>query len=147
MLRFVEITIIATGTDLGMLPSTTYLFGQTSVQREQALVAVDDDCELKLWDQYGDTKKIPRFSQLFPLNYCTFFCNRIDCQARRDDNKEERDTDKYNRSVEPSAMLVVAVPMSCFWCRSVLDNGHCTHTGQCRRNYRVKGGFMAPQKK
>ena len=35
-------------------PSTEYPFSQTFVQHEHALVTVDGDCKIALWDQYGD---------------------------------------------------------------------------------------------
>ena len=35
-------------------PSDEYPFGQTFVQHEHALVTVDGNCKIALWDQYGD---------------------------------------------------------------------------------------------
>ena len=35
-------------------PSIEYPFSQTFVQHEHALVTVDGDCKIALWDQYGD---------------------------------------------------------------------------------------------
>lgn len=38
-------------------PIIDYPFSQTFYQHEDALIAVDDDCKLVTWDQYGDDKE------------------------------------------------------------------------------------------
>lgn len=56
-LRYVEIVNTTSGTDLFLSPSTEYPFSQTFLQHEHALVTVDDDCKMVLWDQYGDNEE------------------------------------------------------------------------------------------
>lgn len=53
-IRYVETVSTTDGTTLGLPASDAYPFAQTFEQHEHAIVTVDDDCKLILWDQYGD---------------------------------------------------------------------------------------------
>jgi len=54
-IRYEEIVTTASGYPLILdSPSTEYPFSQTFVQHEHALVTVEGDCKISLWDQYGD---------------------------------------------------------------------------------------------
>lgn len=55
--RYVERVALTSGESMGLPPSNEYPFGQEFVQHEHALVTVDDDCRIVLWDQYGDNKE------------------------------------------------------------------------------------------
>lgn len=52
--RYVEDVTFTDGSDFGLPASTEYPFGLNVLQYEHALVTVDDDCKIILWDQYGD---------------------------------------------------------------------------------------------
>lgn len=55
--RYIETVITTDGSDLFLDPSDTYPFSQAFDQHEHALVTVDDDCRIVMWDQYGDNKE------------------------------------------------------------------------------------------
>jgi hypothetical protein len=55
--RYVEKVTFTDGSAFGLPPSTEYPFGQVYLQHEHALVTVDNDCRMILWDQYGDNKE------------------------------------------------------------------------------------------
>jgi hypothetical protein len=56
-IRYVETVVFTDGTSLGLLPSSEYPFAQVYTQYEHALVTVDDECKMIIWDQYGDNKE------------------------------------------------------------------------------------------
>ena len=56
-LRYVETVTVTDGSSLGLPPSNDYPFGQIFVQHEHALVTVDNECRMILWDQYGNNKE------------------------------------------------------------------------------------------
>ena len=56
-IRYVEKVTITEGSFLLSEPRTEYPFGQVFYQHEHALVTVDNDCRVILWDQYGDNKE------------------------------------------------------------------------------------------
>lgn len=56
-IRYVEKVVFTNGTEFGLPPSNEYPFGSTFFQYEHALVTVDKDCKMVLWDQYGDNKE------------------------------------------------------------------------------------------
>mmetsp|Transcript_18394 Transcript_18394/g.34137 ORF Transcript_18394/g.34137 Transcript_18394/m.34137 type:complete len:246 (-) Transcript_18394:370-1107(-) len=56
-IRYVEVVNFTTGVEFGLPSSTEYPFGQSFVQHEHALVTVDNDCKMTLWDQYGDNEE------------------------------------------------------------------------------------------
>jgi len=56
-LRYVETVTSTDGSSFGLPPSNDYPFGQIFLQHEHALVTVDDECRMILWDQYGDNKE------------------------------------------------------------------------------------------
>lgn len=55
--RYVETVKTTDGSNLGFPARNAYPFGQTFIQYEHALVTVDDDCKMVLWDQYGDNQE------------------------------------------------------------------------------------------
>lgn len=56
-IRYVEIVTTTDGSVFGLPPSSDYPFDQEFLQHEHALVTVDDECKMVLWDQYGDNKE------------------------------------------------------------------------------------------
>jgi len=56
-IRYIEKVVMTDGSDYGFPPLDTYPFGAVIYQYEHALVTVDDDCRMTLWDQYGDNKE------------------------------------------------------------------------------------------
>lgn len=56
-LRYIETLVTTNGEDFGRPASNLYPFSQTFIQHEHALVTVDNDCKITLWDQYGDNKE------------------------------------------------------------------------------------------
>jgi len=56
-LRYVEVVNTTNGVQLSLPPCSEYPYGQTFYQHEHALVTVDDDCKMTLWDQYGDNRE------------------------------------------------------------------------------------------
>jgi len=56
-IRYVEVVTTTDGTGLFLDPSDVYPFSQTFYQHEHALVTVDKDCKMVLWDQTGDNKE------------------------------------------------------------------------------------------
>jgi len=56
-IRYVEKVITTDGTSLFLQPSYTAPFNQTFYQHEHAIVTVDEDCKMVLWDQTGDNKE------------------------------------------------------------------------------------------
>lgn len=69
-IRYVEKVIFTNGTDLGLPASNEYPFGQEFIQHEHALVTVDDDCKMILWDQYGDNKEQKDVDEFVPIVLC-----------------------------------------------------------------------------
>jgi len=53
-IRYIEGVQFTDGTVFGLPASDEYPFNTSYVQHEHALVTVDDDCKMLLWDQYGD---------------------------------------------------------------------------------------------
>jgi len=53
-IRYIENVVFTDGTTLGLPQSTDYPFGAIFFQHEDALVTVDDECKIVMWDQYGD---------------------------------------------------------------------------------------------
>ncbi|MEM1010126.1 MAG: hypothetical protein AAGJ35_14110 [Myxococcota bacterium] len=53
---YVETVTSTNGENLFLPYLEDYPFSQTLDQHEHALVEVDDDCKIVLWDQYGDNK-------------------------------------------------------------------------------------------
>ncbi len=53
-IRYVKGVQFTDGTAFGLPASDEYPFNTSYVQHEHALVTVDDDCKVLLWDQYGD---------------------------------------------------------------------------------------------
>lgn len=56
-IRYVQTVVTDDGSSYGLPSSTEYPFGVTFYQHEHAIIDVDDDCKLLLWDQYGDDKE------------------------------------------------------------------------------------------
>lgn len=56
-IRYVEIVTTTNGSNLFLDESAVYPFSQTFDQHEWALVTVDDDCKMIMWDQYGDNQE------------------------------------------------------------------------------------------
>jgi hypothetical protein len=56
-LRYVETVTMATGAEFGLEPCDESPWGETYLQYEHALVTVNDDCQMVLWDQYGDNEE------------------------------------------------------------------------------------------
>lgn len=56
-IRYIETVTMTDGSAFGLPPSTEYPFGQVYWQHEHALVTVDDECKMILWDQYGDNEE------------------------------------------------------------------------------------------
>ncbi|EJK68187.1 hypothetical protein THAOC_10656 [Thalassiosira oceanica] len=53
-LRYTETVTTTDGSDLGLPASNDFPWNQTFVQNEEALITVDDNCKMRLWDQHGD---------------------------------------------------------------------------------------------
>ncbi len=53
-IRYIEKVTFTDGSAYGLPPSTEYPWSFKADQHEHALVTVDDDCKMVLWDQYGD---------------------------------------------------------------------------------------------
>ncbi len=53
-IRYIEKVTFTDGTAFGLPPSSEYPWSAKMDQHEHALVTVDDDCKMVLWDQYGD---------------------------------------------------------------------------------------------
>eukprot|EP00547_Thalassionema_nitzschioides_P000641 CAMPEP_0194213174 /NCGR_PEP_ID=MMETSP0156-20130528/13558_1 /TAXON_ID=33649 /ORGANISM="Thalassionema nitzschioides, Strain L26-B" /LENGTH=220 /DNA_ID=CAMNT_0038941145 /DNA_START=84 /DNA_END=746 /DNA_ORIENTATION=+ len=56
-IRYVEIVTTTNGSTLFLDPSNVFPFSQTFYQHEHALVTVDENCKMILWDQTGDNKE------------------------------------------------------------------------------------------
>lgn len=56
-IRYIENINMSDGSNFGLSPSKIYPFSARFKQYEHALVTVDDDCKIILWDQYGDNKE------------------------------------------------------------------------------------------
>lgn len=56
-IRYIETVTTTSGSNLFLDESTDYPFSQSFKQYEWALVTVDDDCKMILWDQYGDNQE------------------------------------------------------------------------------------------
>jgi len=59
-IRYVETVTTTDGANLGFTkapPSFEYPYSQVFIQHEHALVEVDNDCRIVMWDQYGDNKE------------------------------------------------------------------------------------------
>ena len=56
--RYIENVTTSDGLNLGQpSASTEYPFSVTLSQHEHAIVEVDDDCKIRVWDQYGDDQE------------------------------------------------------------------------------------------
>ena len=51
---YVEEVVTTDGANFGLPASSEYPFGVTVLQHEHALIDVDDDCKILVWDQYGN---------------------------------------------------------------------------------------------
>mmetsp|Transcript_14180 Transcript_14180/g.21640 ORF Transcript_14180/g.21640 Transcript_14180/m.21640 type:complete len:230 (+) Transcript_14180:183-872(+) len=56
-IRYVETVTTTDGSSLFLKPSNEFPFSQTFFQHEHALVTVDENCKMVLWDQTGDNKE------------------------------------------------------------------------------------------
>lgn len=56
-LRYVEVVNLTTGVEFGFEACHEYPWGQSYLQHEHAIVTVNDDCQMILWDQYGDNQE------------------------------------------------------------------------------------------
>lgn len=56
-IRYIETVTVTDGSSLGLPPSSEYPFSAQIIQHEWALVTVNDECEMTLWDQYGDNQE------------------------------------------------------------------------------------------
>lgn len=56
-LRYVEVVNMTTGVEFGFDACNEYPWGQSYLQHEHAIVTVNDDCQMILWDQYGDNQE------------------------------------------------------------------------------------------
>jgi len=56
-IRYIEKVTTTDGTSLFLQPSYTTPYNQTYYQHEHAIVTVDEDCKMILWDQTGDNKE------------------------------------------------------------------------------------------
>ena len=57
-IRYKETVVMTNGTSLGLPEAKTeHPYNATFYQYEHALVTVDDDCKMDLWDQYGDNEE------------------------------------------------------------------------------------------
>lgn len=56
--RYIRTTITSDGAALGLPPSASYPFSETFIQHEHALVTVDDDCKVLVWDAYGGSQEL-----------------------------------------------------------------------------------------
>jgi len=56
-IRYIEKVTTTNGTSLFLEPSYTAPFNQTLYQHEHAIVTVDENCKMILWDQTGDNKE------------------------------------------------------------------------------------------
>lgn len=52
--RYIEMVEFTDGTNYGFPKSSEYPWSYSFKQHEHAIVTVDDDCKIVLWDQYGD---------------------------------------------------------------------------------------------
>lgn len=56
-IRYLESVTTTDGSTLFLTPSDVFPFSQTFYQHEHALVTVDKNCKMILWDQTGDNKE------------------------------------------------------------------------------------------
>jgi len=56
-IRYVEDVSFTDGSNFGLPASAEYPWSSKFLQYEHALVTVDDDCKMILWDQYGDNEE------------------------------------------------------------------------------------------
>jgi hypothetical protein len=56
-IRYVKDVTSTDGSNFGLPASAEYPWSSTILQYEHAIVTVDDDCKMILWDQYGDNEE------------------------------------------------------------------------------------------
>ena len=88
--RYVEKVTFTNGASLGLAPSTEYPYGAEMLQHEHAIVTVNDDCKMVLWDQYGDNKEQKDVDEAAAMILCRDFdvlppevCNALDDPASK----------------------------------------------------------------
>lgn len=80
-----ETTVLTSGVDFGLEPSSDYPFSQTYVQTEHAFVTVDGDCKIILWNQTGSDEEQVAVDTAFgdlvaqPAIACAFYLD--DCNV------------------------------------------------------------------
>ena len=78
-IRYVETVTTTDGANLGFTkaePSDEYPYSQVFVQHEHALVTVDNDCRIVMWDQYGDNKEQTDVDDAVDIIVLDMICKR-----------------------------------------------------------------------
>ena len=78
-IRYVETITTTDGANLGFTkapPSFEYPYSQVFIQHEHALVEVDNDCRIIMWDQYGDNKEQTDVDDAVDIIVLDMICKR-----------------------------------------------------------------------
>jgi len=126
--RYIETVAFTDGSSFGLPPSETFPWGSMFVQHEHALVTVDDDCKMILWDQYGDVAEQEAVNDasmamlvalcgigIFPTTTCATFGIVIEpATASKDESTDANGTGKAGKSMEADYYNEQSMPAKAF---------------------------------
>ena len=67
--EYIRTVITSDAAALGLPPSASYPFSETFIQHEHALVTVDDDYKVLVWDAYGGSQEFINLNEATSAMY------------------------------------------------------------------------------